>query len=621
VEFAVHCEQMSRLLEAERDEERARLADARARLTLAEREARGLAIADVEAVEEGSLAGRALVSYERRGKPIEGARIGTGALVTVRLRKEPRPDEPSGVVARRSRSRVAVAFDEPPPDWAVDGRVVLELAPSPVTWERLSAGLRRMAGEEGRRWRPLLTGAAPRFEARPRGPELPCALNPEQRAALDLADRAADLALVHGPPGTGKTTVLVEVIRRAVARGERVLACAPSNLAVDNLLERLLAAGLDGVRVGHPARVLESLLDHTLEARTAAHERSRIAAGLVAEALALRRSASRRKQRRGPGRFSEARVAEREARALLAEARELEARAQAEVLDRAPVVLATLTGLAGAGLAGRRFPLAVVDEATQAVEPAAWLALLRADRAVLAGDHLQLPPTVLSAAALEGGLGISLFERLVALHGDAVKVTLTEQHRMNEAIMRFPSEALYGGALRAHPAVAHHALDGAPLEVIDTSGRGFEEATPEGSDSRENEGEARLCAAEVERVLALGVAPADVAVISPYDGQVQRLRALLAARVEQGLEVDTVDGFQGREKEAVVVSLTRANPAGEVGFLADVRRMNVALTRARKKLVVVGDGATVARHPFYERFLQHAQATGAWRSAWDREAT
>ncbi len=619
MEFDVHCEQLRRLLDAERDEERSRLVDARSRLTLGEREARGLAVAGVEAVEEGSLAGRALVAYERRGRPIEGGRIGIGALVTVRLRKEPRDDEPSGVVARRTRSRVAVVFDEPPPDWAVDGRVVLELEPSPVTWERLGAGLRRMAGEEGRRWRPLLAGAAPRFGPGPGGPEPAGPLHQEQRAALVLAERALDLALVHGPPGTGKTTVLVELIRRAVARGERVLACAPSNLAVDNLLERLVAAGVDGVRVGHPARVLESLLDHTLEARTAAHERSRIAAGLVAEALALRRSASRRRQRRGPGRFSEARVAERDARGLLAEARALEARAQDEVLDRAPVVLATLTGLAGRALSGRRFPLVVIDEATQAVEPAAWLALLHADRAVLAGDHLQLPPTVLSAAAQAGGLGISLFERLVARHGGAVGVMLTEQHRMNEAIMRFPSEALYGGALRAHPAVAHHALDGAPLEVIDTSGRGFEEATPEGSDSRDNEGEARLCAAEVERVLALGVAPAEVAVISPYEGQVQRLRALLSARVEQGLEVDTVDGFQGREKEAVVVSLVRANPAGEVGFLADVRRMNVALTRARKKLVVVGDGATVARHPFYERFLRHAQDTGAWRSAWDRE--
>jgi ATP-dependent RNA/DNA helicase IGHMBP2 len=406
-----------------------------------------------------------------------------------------------------------------------------------------------------------------------------------------------------------------------VARGERVLASAPSNLAVDNLMERLLAAGLDGVRVGHPARVLEALHAHTLEARAEAHEASRIARGLVQEAFALRRAASKRKQRRGPGRFSEARAAERDARALFAEARALEARAQAEVLDRAPVVLATLTGLDGPALAGRRFALAVVDEATQAVEPAAVLALLRVERAVLAGDHLQLPPTVLSAAAQAGGLGRSLFERLAALHGDAVKVTLAEQHRMNEAIMRFPSEALYGGALRAHPAVAHHALDDAPLEVVDTSGCGFEEATPPGGDSKENEGEALLCAAEVERVLALGVAPAEVAVIAPYDGQVRRLRALLSARVEQGLEVDTVDGFQGREKEAVVVSLTRANQAGEVGFLADVRRMNVALTRARKKLVVVGDGATVARHPFYEAFLRHAQETGAWRSAWDREGT
>ncbi len=615
-----HLAHLKTLLDAERAEERARIEDARARLSLSEREARGLALADVEAAEEGALAGRALVGYERGGRPLDGARIGVGALVTVTLRREPRDDQPTGVVARRTRTRLSVLFDEPPPDWAVDGRVVLELTPSPVTWERLAAGLSRVAeAPEGRRWHRVLSGEPPRFSTRSRGPELPCALNEEQRRALDLCDRADDLALVHGPPGTGKTTVLVEVIRRAVARGERVLASAPSNLAVDNLLERLLAAGVDGVRVGHPARVLPALLDHTLTARAEAHENARIARDLMDQAFALRRSAGKRRQKRGPGRFSEARAAERDARELLAEARALSARAEREVLDRAPVVLATLTGLDGHALSGRRFPLAVVDEATQAVEPACLLALLRCDRAVLAGDHLQLPPTVLSAAAQAGGLGRSLFERLVDLRGDEVKVTLLEQHRMNEAIMRFPSDALYGGLLRAHPAVAGHHLDDAPLEVVDTSGRGFEEATPEGSDSRENEGEALLCAAEVERVLGLGVAPGDVAVIAPYDGQVQRLRTLLSARVEQGLEVDTVDGFQGREKEAVVVSLTRANEAGEVGFLSDVRRMNVALTRARKKLVVVGDGATVARHPFYERFLAHAQATGAWRSAWDRE--
>jgi superfamily I DNA and/or RNA helicase len=620
LDLAQHLARLAGLLDAERAEERLRLEEARSRLSLAEREARGLAVADVEAIEEGALAGRALVTFSRGGRPLGAGRVGVGSLVTVTLRREARDDAPSGVVARRTRTAIAVAFDEPPPEWATEGRVVLELAPSPVTWERLAAGISRVRDEKaGRRWHAVLAGTPPRFRAAPRGPALPHALNEEQAAALDLADRAEDLALVHGPPGTGKTTVLVEVIRRAVARGEKVLAAAPSNLAVDNLVERLAAAGLACVRLGHPARVLPALLAHTLEARAEEHEASRIARGLVDEALALRRSARKRRQKRGPGRFSASREDERDARALLAEARALEARAEAEVLDRAEVVLATLTSLDAAPLAGRRFPLAVVDEATQAVEPASYLALLRADRAVLAGDHLQLPPTVLSAAALEGGLGVSLFERLVPLAGDAARVTLAEQHRMNARIMAFPSEALYEGALRAHPAVRDRAVDDAPLELVDTAGRGFEEETAAGSDSKQNPGEADLVASEVARLLALGLAPEAIAVIAPYDAQVQRLRQLLAAEVERGLEVDTVDGFQGREKEAVVVSLVRSNDAGDVGFLADVRRMNVALTRARSKLVVVGDGATVSRHPFYERFLRHAEASGAWRSAWERD--
>jgi len=613
-----HIERIAALLLAEREEERARFAEAAGRLTLAERAARGLVAADVEAVEEAGLAGRALVTYGSGGSALGGSRIGVGSLVQVGLRRERRDDAPTGVVARRSRNRISVAFEEPPPDWATSGRVHLELVPSPVTWERLAAGLRRIAVErDGKRWHRILSGEAPRFRERPRS-SAPPSLNPEQRRAVELAERADDLALVHGPPGTGKTTVLAEVIRAAVARGEQVLAAAPSNLAADNLLERLARSGVEGVRLGHPARVLPALLERTLESRVAGHEAARIARGLVDEALALRREARKRKERRGPGRFSEARDAERRARALLAEARALEERAESEVLERAPVVVATLTGLDAPVLAGRRFPLAVVDEATQSVEPAAYLALLRAERAVLAGDHRQLPPTVLSRAAQEGGLGISLFERL-AEGGALALAPLAEQHRMNEVIMRYPSEALYGGTLRAHPAVASHALDGLPLLFVDTAGRGFEEETPEGSDSKHNPGEAELAAREVERVLSLGVEPADVAVISPYDAQVQRLREILSARIEEGLEVDTVDGFQGREKEAVIVSLVRSNDGGEVGFLADVRRMNVAITRARKKLVVVGDSATVCRHDFYAGFVRHAEAVGGWASAWERE--
>ena len=609
-----HLTRLRALLDLEREAERERFAEAAGRLTLAEREGRGLAIADAVAVEEAGLGGRSLLTFERAAsRDLGGSRIGTGSIVLVSQRRERPEDAPTGVVARRTRGRVAVAFDEPPSDWVGSGRVVLELQPSAVTHERLAGALDGIRDHP--RWRAILDGAAPGFEGAPRGPRLESPLNPEQQAALDLADRAADVALVHGPPGTGKTTVLVEVVRRAAARGESVLAAAPSNLAVDNLVERLAATELDPVRLGHPARVLPTVLEHTLEARVREHESARIAAGLVEQALRLRRDARKIRDRRGPGRFSESRAAEREARQLLAEARVLERRAEDDVLDRARVVCATLTGLTIA----RRFDLAVIDEATQSVEPAAYLALLRADRAVLAGDHLQLPPTILSAEALAQGLGISLFERLLGLYGGAIKTTLAEQHRMNEKIMRYPSDALYGGLLRAHPSVAHAALDDAPFELIDTAGRGFEEESPADSDSRLNAGEAALAAAEVEKLMAMGVLPVHLAVISPYDAQVQRLRQLLDAHLDAGLEVDTVDGFQGREKDAVVVSLVRSNDEGQLGFLTDVRRMNVALTRARRKLVVIGDGATVARHPFFQGLWKHAERTGAWRSAWERQ--
>jgi superfamily I DNA and/or RNA helicase len=534
-----------------------------------------------------------------------------GSIVRILPKRDTTGDAPTGIVARRQRARVGIAFDEPPPDWATDGRVVLELLPSSATFDRLSGAVRRM--REARRWHPVLRGEAPRFDERPRpAPGIEHALNPEQTGALDLAERSEDVMLVHGPPGTGKTTVLVELVRRAASRGEKVLASAPSNLAVDNLVERLVAAGIDVVRVGHPARVLPAVVEHTLDQKTQAHPQAQIAAELVEQALRLRADSRKRKQRRGPGRFSDARAQEREARQLLAEARELEDRAELAVLGKAQVVLATLTGIESRALEGRRFSLAVVDEATQSVEPAAYLALLRAGRVVLAGDHLQLPPTVLAADAQE--LTVSLFERLARANPSAM-VTLAEQHRMNERIMRYPSDALYAGKLRAHPAVRSHALDDAPLELIDTAGRGFEEEMPEDSDSKLNPGEAELVAAEVRKLLRL-VPARDIAVISPYDAQVQKLRQLLDD--VNDLEIDTVDGFQGREKEAVVVSLVRSNPQGELGFVADIRRINVALTRARKKLIVVGDSATIARHPFHDGFVRYAESVGAWRSAWDR---
>jgi predicted DNA helicase len=313
-----------------------------------------------------------------------------------------------------------------------------------------------------------------------------------------------------------------------------------------------------------------------------------------------------------------------EARALLADARQLEARAIERILDAAPILCATTTGLDDSLLGGRRFDLLVLDEACQSTEPGCWVPLLRSDRVVLAGDPCQLPPTVVSSEAAKQGFGVSLLERLVAWYGDAVTRRLDVQYRMHEAIMGFSSAEFYDGALtadesvRTHrlcdiPGVATEPLTQAPLTFIDTAGAGYDEELEPDGDSRLNPQEADLVCRKVRELLAAGVASSDIAVIAPYAAQVRRLRERLNV---PGLEIDSVDGFQGREKEAVILSLVRSNPEGDVGFLADVRRTNVALTRARRSLIVVGDSATLSALPFYQRMVEYFEARGAYRSVW-----
>ncbi len=587
----------------------------------------GLRLTEMEAHEESvGFGGRVLITMQRTGNDGLGESFDTGAVVEVKPKRGETAQGVRGIVARRRRSSIVIAFDEPPDPEIWNGRLTLTIQPNDVTFRRARyalADVRAMEKGAARRRRDVLLGEGePRTTTpEPQAPRRP--LNPEQARAVTACMSAEDLFLVHGPPGTGKSTVLAEVAVQAVRKRQRVLATAASNSAVDHLVSICADQGLNVLRVGHPARVAEALHPYVLDVKLEEHPDVIVARDLFDQALEAKGYARRQRQRgRSRERFANAREASAEAASLFKEARALERRAAKAIIEEADVVCATLTALGGSELADARFDLALLDEATQAIEPLSLLAFLKADRLVLAGDHKQLGPTVLSQQAARDGLAKSLFLRMLEVHGDGVKVMLREQYRMHEAIMAYPSATMYGGELRAHPSVAKRTLkelltrdgvDDAPLIFIDTAGKGFDEERPESSASLANPGEADLVASYVKHVCDHGLAAEAIAVIAPYSAQV----AALKARIGDAVTIDTVDAFQGRENELVVVSLTRGNADGEIGFLADLARMNVAMTRAKRQLVVVGDSGTVSGHPFYAGFIEHAQATGGYRSAWE----
>ncbi|HUY32709.1 MAG TPA: AAA domain-containing protein [Pirellulales bacterium] len=624
-----HFRRLARLLELEGRAEAERLLRRGRRLSAAEAERAGNALVDlVVADEDAGLGGRYLLQFvKRRRAPLPWTRLGVGSPVLL----SPEAAEASGcirgVICERNERFARVAVAELPDDLAEHETWRLDLARDEIAGQRQRNALERARVARGNRLaelRHVLLGERPPTFGPPRDEDpLDGSLNDVQREAVRFALTARDVALIHGPPGTGKTTTVVELIRRAVRRGGKVLACAPSNVAVDNLLERLLAAGEQAVRLGHPARVLPELRARTLDLLVEDHRDVQLARKLVKEALALFRKAGRHTRARPePGARRQTRD---EARSLLADARRLEKQAVSQILDTASVVCATTTGLDDELMGERRFDLAVIDEACQSTEPGSWIPLLRADRVVLAGDHCQLPPTVLSGDAAAQGFGVSLFERLMERFGGETSRRLSVQYRMHAAIMDFSSREFYEAALSADPAVAAHRLadlpgvascplTDTPVEFVDTAGAGYDEETEPDGESRFNPQEAEWVARRVEALLDRGVPAEAIAVIAPYAAQVRLLRERLS---QPGLEVDSVDGFQGREKEAIVISLVRSNAAGEIGFLSDVRRMNVALTRARRKLIVIGDSATLSSDAFYRRLLDYFEELGAYKTVWD----
>ena len=431
-------------------------------------------------------------------------------------------------------------------------------------------------------------------------------LNASQERAVNEVLRAKDVAVVHGPPGTGKTTTLVEAVRETLMRESQVLVCAQSNMAVDWISEKLVDRGINVLRIGNPTRVNDKMLSFTYERRFEGHPD-------YPQLWALRKAIRdlRSHRRRGDEKYHQ------RIESLKSRATELEVRINNELFGEARVIASTLVGSANRLLDGQKYGTLFIDEAAQALEAACWIPLRRVSRVVLAGDHCQLPPTVKSIAALKAGLGVTLMERIVGMHPEAVTL-LTMQYRMCDDIMRFSSNYFYEGKVESAPEVKYRSildLDTA-MEWIDTSVLEEKEEFVGENFGRVNKSEALLTLDVLQKYFErigkqrLLDERVDVGIISPYRAQVQYLRRLLMKReyfkpFRRQISVNTVDGFQGQERDIIVISMVRSNDEGQIGFLRDLRRMNVAITRARMKVIILGDRTTLTRHPFYRQLWQY----------------
>jgi ATP-dependent RNA/DNA helicase IGHMBP2 len=642
------------LLKIEQEEDRRQYLELAASTSIIDRREAGLAWFPI-AIRDTEL-GRGdylTVEVERTSRQDIAHQLRFGVPAALFSNHDPDNDRVDGIISWQAGNRLKLTLrTDELPEWAKKGRLGIDLLFDDNSYTEMFTALRQAAAladrrEEGRLVR-VLTGEGSPPAGEPADPaelpeagvptsgkgadpianETPDPLNPSQRAAVDKILSSRELAIVHGPPGTGKTTTLVAAIVKLVARDrQQVLVTAPSNTAVDLLSEKLSARGLEVLRIGNPVRVSDHLLSLTLDSKMAAHEDMKEIRRLKKKAAELTNMAHKYKRNFGQAEREQRKALFEEARRIIRDVERLEQGILNDVLGKARVIAATLVGANHYTVRHLRYDTVVIDESGQALEPACWIPVLKARRLVLAGDHRQLPPTIRSDTAASEGLGITLMEKTVALHPDAV-VLLEEQYRMNRQIMGYSSAVFYDDRLRAHPSIANHTLFGAdpPLAFIDTAGCGFDEH-PEGNGITNPEEAVFLLRHAAQLVTELRSRYTDeafptMAIISPYRHQVMLLGRLLAENTAfDGLAgkiaVNTIDSFQGQERDIVYIGLTRSNPDSRIGFLAEVRRMNVAMTRARKKLVVIGDSATLGRVPFYEGFIGYAEKYKAWHSAWE----
>ncbi len=696
-----HFTRLLQLLRQEKDEDqREYLRQVRER-PLAERVEQGYAWYPLLVVQTGfALGEKAFVLVERTTRLHEPHQLRAGQSVNF-FTTTPHVELPerSGIIHFVERNRLKIILHaRDVPDWINQGQLGVEQLFDDRSYQEMERALLKVMQAKGDRLaelrdllsppsslpnqnkRPLPTFSAPRFllekgpsnaveETDTEGVAAAMGLNASQYAAVQAILANPNVAVIHGPPGTGKTTTLVAAIRLLCERESTVLVTAPSNTAADLLTERLAASGLNVVRIGNVSRVDEHILPHTLDAILARHPESRNIKKVKLQAAEWRRQTQRHKRTFSGEDRREREHLKQQVRELEAWASALEARLVEQILTSAQAVTCTLVGAANPILERYKFRTCVMDEAAQALEPAAWIPILKCSRVVLAGDPFQLPPTVKSQEAARQGLSVTLIERCLDIIPQQVHL-LTVQYRMHQAIMDFSNQYFYGGALQAHESVRERLLSNAeygirntelPAEAsndltqiphsafrtphsevvvfIDTAGTGFEEKVNRrtGKDSsryqsKYNPDEALLVREHLLQLLSKfpdGDWPS-IGILSPYREQVNYLEQLIrddatlaplllprSIEARSGLAINTIDGFQGQERDVIYISLVRSNERHEIGFLSDYRRMNVAMTRARMLLVVIGDSATIGNSPFYKAFLEYCDQRGLYQTAWE----
>jgi ATP-dependent RNA/DNA helicase IGHMBP2 len=513
------------------------------------------------------------------------------------------------------------------PDWLNQGRVGVDLLYDEQTFKDMQGILKTMLNEpEGSR---VLQMAACFYAAQPAKINtatftlLPNNLNMSQQDAVRAALSSHTVCIIHGPPGTGKTTTLIHLIKELVAKGEQVLVCAPSNTAVDWLTFLCQKQGLNTLRMGHLSRLDQEVLESSLEQKLSKHEEAKHLKKIRMQADELRRLAGTYKRHFGPEERAQRGRLLKEARELSSWSKDLEQRISDDIIDQAQVITCTLSGSHSQYLRHRRFKTCIIDEAAQAMQASCWLPMMMADRAILAGDPFQLPPTVKDEQAARQGLSVTLLD--LAIQAGMNVHLLQVQYRMNSQIMAFPNQWFYGGRLIADDSASKRTLDASQaanpvLEFIDTAGCGFQEERCVRTGSYLNKSEYRLLREHMDPFLhQVWQENPSIGVLSPYKAQVNYMNEEIVSDYPEGFDISiqTVDGFQGQERDIIYISLVRSNDEQQTGFLKDYRRMNVAMTRARKKLIIIGDSATIGVDPFFEAFLQYVESIDAYRSAWE----